>query len=198
MPRPQRTFTATEIADTRYRYEETDELLVSIADRLGIGERTLQRYIARWKWRPRLPKPQSPPASIETSGPDHAQPAVVPCAVAPDVAQVAQSIRAVVEQEVAAIAAIVAKLPRSANSIEADRVARTLATLTRTLQEALRLGAPASSEDNADDGRGPSDPDEFIREVARRLEEFAQRLEDDGSAGAASPHAGAPRQTLGR
>ena len=61
--------------------------------------------------------------------------------VVPDVAQVAQNIQAIVQQEVATIAAIVAKLPRSANSIEADRIARTLATLTRTLQEALRLNA---------------------------------------------------------
>ena len=93
----------------------------------------------------------------------------------PDIAQVAQNIQAIVQQEVAAIAAIVAKLPRSASSIEADRIARTLATLTRTLQEALRLNAPkASSEEQTDDGRGPDDPDEFILEVARRLDEFAE------------------------
>ena len=64
MPRPPRTFTAAEIADARHRYEETDEPLIPIADRLGIGERTLHRYITRWGWRRRLPKPPPPPAAV--------------------------------------------------------------------------------------------------------------------------------------
>ena len=192
MSRPPRTFTAAAIADARYRYEETDEPLVLIAERLGIGERTLNRYVARLKWRRRLPKPSPPPEPAHESKPDSALP-VVPVVV-PDVAQVAQNIQAIVQQEVAAIAAIVAKLPRSASSIEADRIARTLATLTRTLQEALRLKAPkASSEEQTDEGRGPDDPDAFILEVARRLEEFARRGEDAGDSGVAAPLSGAPR-----
>lgn len=183
MSRPPRTFTVAEIADTRHRYEETDEPLISIAERLRIGERTLQRYIARWKWRPRLPKPSPPPTPMEQSEPDHA-----PSAVVPDVAQVARSIQAIVQQEVATIAAIVAKLPRSASSVEADRIARTLATLTRTLQEALQLNAPkASSEEPTNDERGPADPDEFLRELARRMDAFARARTGGGLPAAGEP-----------
>ena len=55
MPVPPRTFASEALADARYRYEETKEPVAEIADRLGIGERTLYSNIRTWGWRQRRP-----------------------------------------------------------------------------------------------------------------------------------------------
>jgi hypothetical protein len=53
---------------------------------------------------------------------------------------------------------------------EAERRARTLATLARTLKEVTRLRADAKEMTPADDDTVPRDLDEFRRELSRRLD----------------------------
>jgi hypothetical protein len=91
-----------------------------------------------------------------------------------EVLQAAEAVQVTAQRGVAAIGLIVAKLGPSVNTAEAERIARTLATLTRTLQEVLRLTAPYAPSDESSNDRGPDDPDEFAQELVRRIGEFAR------------------------
>src|SRR3954468_5895409 len=110
MPVAPRIFTPAEIADTRFRYVESDEPLVSIAKRLGTSEKTLSRNIRTWGW----------PYRRQTVRREMAQPAPIPVALTPpapgsedEVA--AADIELTVQREVTAIRMIVARLPVSTN-----------------------------------------------------------------------------------
>jgi hypothetical protein len=167
---PPRSFSRAALADARHRYEETKESVASIAVRLGVGERTMHTNIHKWGWRLRRPS-----QSAALRGGASAAPAAVALPiVSPDAAAVAENIQRTVQREIAAIASIVASLgPASANTSQAERAARVLATLTRTLQEVLRLTATEATPDEKTNDRGPDDPDEFLRDLARRLDAFA-------------------------
>jgi len=188
MPVPPRSFSPAALADARYRYEETKERVASIAERLGIAERTLHTNIRRWNWRLRkqpLPKVTPPARKAEESL--SAPPAVTLSAAELEALRTAETIQSTVQRAVAAIGLIVAKFPPSANAAESERAARSLAMLTRTLQEVLRLTTPQAPADEPTHDRGPDDPDEFARELVRRMDEFARRrqasLRDEPVAG---------------
>ena len=59
---------------------------------------------------------------------------------------------------------IVARLPKGRNVSAAERSARALATLTRTLQEVIRLRPKQTAPEPKND-RGPDDDNEFVREL---------------------------------
>jgi hypothetical protein len=195
MSKPPRSFAPADLADARYRYEETNETVASIARRLGIGERTLHSNIVFWGWHQRRqPRPNVTPRArkAEERAPEPvAPPAVVVPTLTPEAEKVAEDIQSTVQREVAAIGMIVARLGPSTNSAQAERASRVLATLTRTLQEVLRLRSPQtpiepSAEPTHD--RGPDDPDEFLIDLARRMDAFAAaragtRLPDSGGSG---------------
>ncbi|MEA2876070.1 MAG: hypothetical protein QOF14_1266 [Hyphomicrobiales bacterium] len=171
MPRPPRIFAPAALADARYRYEETMEPFASIAARLGIGERTLHTNIRAWGWRRRRPAGAKAANAEAASAP--AASGITLSALELEVLRAAETVQATAQRGVAAIGLIVAKLGPSVNTAEAERIARTLATLTRTLQEVLRLTTPYAP-DEPDNDRGPDDPDEFARDLLRRLDEFAR------------------------
>jgi hypothetical protein len=50
-------FTPELIAHGRYRYENTDEPVASIAIDFDVHERTMRDYILQWKWTPRKERP---------------------------------------------------------------------------------------------------------------------------------------------
>jgi hypothetical protein len=186
MPVPPRSFSRAALADARHRYEETREPVDDIATRLGIGTRTLHTNIRRWKWRLRRPQvPYTSPPACKADEPASAQapPAPALAIVSPDAAAVAEDIQHTLQRAIAAIRSLVATLaPGSANIADAERVARVLAILTRTLQEVLRMTAaePAPDEPTPDEpthDRGPDHPDEFIQDLSRRLDEFARRAQ---------------------
>ena len=187
MPDPRYIHISPEkIAEGRRRYEETNEHNEDIAAFLGISPSTLKSRRREWSWRPRLTNRSGPPAPASNTTP--AEEAVYQ-AILNDALPEAARIRRTVECELAAIAHIVAKLqPGSAQLAEVERSARVLASLTRTLQEVIRLGdtnGEAASAEHADD-RPPADSDQFLRELARRLDEFARRAQGSGTAIAAS------------
>jgi hypothetical protein len=70
------------------------------------------------------------------------------------------------------------------NNAEADRTARTLASVARTLREIAALNQPdeVTPPDESDDDPVPDDIDEFREALARRIEAFvaARRAADDG------------------
>lgn len=84
----------------------------------------------------------------------------------------AQRVQRVVERELEAIDRVLNAIG-AADSAEAERSARTLASLARALKEVMRLNAPEETPEADDDDAVPRDLDEFRRELARRLEALA-------------------------
>ena len=172
MPVPARIFTPEQDANARYRYEETDESNASIARSLRVSERTFSRYVVKCGWvRRRQPlrrnmlQPPPPPVSP------------TPPAPTPADAAAAADIEATAHRAVEAIRMLAARLPKGRNVSAVERIARALATLTRTLQDVIRLRSMQTTQTatESQDDRPPEDPDEFARELLRRLELFNAR-----------------------
>lgn len=163
------------IAEGRRRYVETNEHNDDIAAFLGMSPSTFKSRRREWGWPARGShgfKPQT--AATETTAAEQA----VYQAILNDALPEAERIRRTVECELAAIAHIVAKLEPGAKQLrEVERSARVLASLTRTLQEVIRLGEPNGEGAPADhdDDRPPAEPDEFVRDLVRRMDEFTRR-----------------------
>ena len=106
--------------------------------------------------------------------------------------QLQQQLRQAIERELAAIDTILAELGASEGpSPAAERTARTLASLTRTLKEVNRLHEAAAGTGGAksvaartaadtDDDDMPRDIDEFRRELTRRIDAFVASRTDAG------------------
>lgn len=74
-----------------------------------------------------------------------------------------------VERELDGVERVLGLLkPQDGN--EAERAARTLASLARTLREIVSLDDKPSAEPEDDDDAGPRDMDEFRRDLARRID----------------------------
>jgi hypothetical protein len=181
MPVPPRAISPEMLAEARRLYEQTRVPVDDIAAMLGIGARSFYTRLRKWDWKRRMLRiPQASPPALADSAPlprtepvaDAPQPTAV---VAPPV-PVAERIQRAVERELHAVEQIVAKLRPSTDAGEAERAARVLASLARTLQEVARLDrVPAATEQaKEDDDRGPDDADDFIRGLARRMDEFAR------------------------
>jgi hypothetical protein len=93
--------------------------------------------------------------------------------------------RAVLE-ELRAVEAMRAKLKR--NPADAERTARTLSSLTETLQKLQRLQYTLPETELKDDDDMPADIDEFRNELARRINAFVDsRTGGDDAEGVAAP-----------
>jgi hypothetical protein len=101
-----------------------------------------------------------------------------------------ERIERLVEKELAAEEAVRAQLgPLPRLPVDAERAARTLATLTQTLQALARLrcGLPPDGGFDDDDDM-PRDIDEFRRDLARRIDAFvASRTEPRDAQGDSGP-----------
>src|SRR5688572_5749757 len=163
------------IAEARRRYEQTTEHSDDIAAFLGISPSTFKSRRRQWGWRPRRAHRFEPQTSASEAP---AAEQTLYQAILNDARPAAERIRRTVECELAAIAHIVAKLQPGGTQLGAvERSARVLASLTRTLQEVVRLGetnGEAAPAEHADD-RPPAEPDEFVRDLVRRMDEFARR-----------------------
>jgi len=99
---------------------------------------------------------------------------------------VARLYRAVLD-ELAAVETLRAQLKREPQSRHgAEHTARTLSSLTETLQKLQRLQCAVSPTGSYDDDM-PADIDEFRRELARRIEAFVAGRPDPGDAGGSVP-----------
>jgi hypothetical protein len=197
---------AERIAQGKQLYELTATPVPAIAALIGVSHRTLGRRVREWGWVPRsaprieadralVAAPPSPPAQSDTA----------PCVAAATAGETetkavlesdlrnenAVRIQQLVASSLAAVGRVLGKVG-PADEGGAERSARTLAAVARTLQEMSAITQPddETPKDDADDDNQPAprDIDEFRRELARRLrgiiESRRQRISGrvDGSA----------------
>jgi hypothetical protein len=188
------------VAECRRLYEETDTSVQEIANRMGVGRSTLHYRIIDWNWTKRRPSWSSPIAAIPAVGTDlTAAPAPAtaiaePCVIAvADRAMLADEppllfatrMQRIIDGELAVIERTLKVLgPNS--SAEADRTMRTLATVSRTVQEIIATAEGQTSKHEAHDDPVPGDIDEFRIALAERIEAFVakRRSADDGGVSA--------------
>ena len=96
----------------------------------------------------------------------------------PNLDSVAARLEAAVEKQLREVEGLRgASTPRGKRSAEAERVARTLATLTETLFKVRRLRQPGGSQITDDDDL-PADIEGFRRALAHRIEAFVKSRTD--------------------
>lgn len=178
------------------RMYENGERRQAIAVSLEMSEAALDALIRREGWRRKRrvkPAVDGGTARREAGAPASADPGdgQSPATVqtGPEQlprADVAAAITRAVERELAAIDAVLAKLgagPQDAG--DAERTARTLASLARALKElkALDGGRDERSEGESERDDMPRDIDEFRRELARRMDALVACGADGGVPG---------------
>ena len=160
------------------RMYEAGEHRVTIAVRLGLERSVLDAVVAQEKWRRERRSKAAPGRQARRERPAVHHKAsregpTQPTSVEPGRAELAATITRAVERELAAIDAVLSRLGgEGERSSEAERTARTLASLARALKELKQLDAsgpePRGSPPEHDDM--PRDIDEFRRELARRMD----------------------------
>jgi hypothetical protein len=189
-----RAFTPELMENGRYRYEETDEPVVSIAVDFAVHERTFRAYTKKWGWRQRKDRPPvdlspalralaeaeataAPPVASADEAAD--PPVLAPEPAADATLSLIARLHGAVDKELAAVERMRAYLGHAAQEpADAERTARTLATLARTLNEVQRLRGVAALPMDQDDDDIPTDIDEFRRAIARRMDAFVESWGD--------------------
>jgi hypothetical protein len=155
------------IAEVRKLYEGTDVPNADLAALCGLGVSTFIRRARLWGWRPRNGHARSydlvAKAEVESI-----REAAAPEVVIAENETLIDRVRAAVEREIVAIEAVLARVESARlRSTDAERAARTLATLVKTLREVAAL----QREDKPENEKGEAEADEF-----RDLEEFRAEL----------------------
>lgn len=189
----------------RYEYEETNTPIADLAVRADMSTWTFHRCVRDLKWSMRVPgrggvrhstplstfagkreaavagskgastKPSRVDSTCSESVPSSSGPARAPL----DRQQLAARIQRSIERELDAIERVL-DLLQPQNGNEAERAARTLAALARTLREVATLDTDPAAEADPDDDAGPRDMEEFRRELTRRMESIiAERADQD-------------------
>jgi hypothetical protein len=177
----------------RYLFEETEAAMADIAFELGIHKGTVPVVAKRRGWKRYVPPPRDVlPATrilVETeslerqretaqSGPEveRAQP---DGASGESESDVVARLRRAVLNELTVIESLRDRLKNEPQSrVAAERTARTLSTLTDTLQKLQRLQYVVPASGSLYDI--PADIDEFRNELARRIEAFVASRTDEG------------------
>jgi hypothetical protein len=168
----------------------TETPVPDIATMMGISPRTLTRRVAEWA---------RPPRSAPRHTTDRALVAVAPAVAVVNAASAADDALSP-EARTAANAARIQKIvTRGLDAVErvldqvgpsdqggAERSARTLAAVARTLQEMAAITQPdeGAPPDETDDDPVPRDIDEFRNELARRIHALIDARQDGGNGSA--------------
>ena len=182
----------------RHLFEETDATLTDIAFELGIHKGTVPDVAERLGWKRYVPPLRDiPPATrilLEAEALEHRREQVTAdiaredegTAIQPDgggndpgPADLVARLRRAVLNELTVVESLRERLKNEPQGqVAAERTARTLSTLTDTLQKLQRLQCAVPH--NGPDYDMPADIDEFRLELARRIEAFVASRADDG------------------
>jgi hypothetical protein len=171
-------------ARARYLFEETDRSLADIAFELGIHKCTVPDVAKRRGWKRYVPPPRDVLPAVRVlvaaeslerraqSDPDvRALPAQPDGASGESESDLVTRLRRAVLNELAVVESLRDRLKNEPQSqVAAERTARTLSTLTDTLQKLQRLQCTVPA--HGPDYDIPDDIDEFRNELARRIEAF--------------------------
>jgi hypothetical protein len=182
----------------RQRYENTDDPMSHIAADVGKSRGTLYKIakLEGWQLREdRPPRDLSPALKLDLRATEAVANTASEASLAEDRStdpdtppdSIAARLEAAVEKELRQVEDLRSQSPpRGKRSAEAERVARTLATLTETLFKVRRLRQPGGSQASNDDDL-PSDPDGFRLALAHRIEVFVRSRMDEGVHGPDQP-----------
>jgi hypothetical protein len=162
------------VEQARKLYEGTSLPIRDIASMLGLGVSTFVKRTRLWGWKPRNKRvaeyDAAAAADIDLSAiREVAAPAI---AVAENETLI-DRVRAAVEREIVAIEAVLARVEGARlRSTDAERAARTLATLVKTLREVAALQRDEKPETQSGEGGEDEfrDLEEFRSELAERLD----------------------------
>jgi hypothetical protein len=206
-------YTEAVVAALRQRYENTDQLMTSIAAEFGIGLRTLGRMAHTQGWRKRSLRTRGLPIAVQlleeakalaTSA--HSRESGNPALAEHPSEELGPRFRGDEREKSSPIDRLEALVVKEIEAEEAahaqrrgkhsvaktsERNARTLATLTQTLHALQRMRAgenPEHENFNDDYDDMPRDLDEFRRDLARRIDAFvASRTDGNDAGGNAEP-----------
>ena len=158
-------------AEAKRLYENTLTPMADIAAMMGVCRSTLDNRVREWKWKKRAASGTAVDIARAVRGNVAAtmtQAAKLPVSEEKRLA-LAERIQGVVEEQMNAVARVVERLG-AADDAEAERTARTLASLSRTMREIAALITPDTPPPNeTDNDPVPLDIDELREELARRL-----------------------------
>jgi len=197
-----KSFSPELIENGRYRYEETDEPVAAIAADFDVSDRYFRKLIVRWNWKKRKDRPprglpaavrleieaekavqaelaakaarEEVPSGKPVAGNNVASPAAAATEPAPP--SVAERLEQEIERQLADVERMRTQSTGMLTPADAERTARTLASLSETLIKVQRLRRP-----DAPGGRCahcaayddlPHDMDAFRVELARRIDAF--------------------------
>jgi hypothetical protein len=167
-----------EISRARALYEGTEIPVRDIAKMLGIGLTTLHRKINRWGWVPRNARLRGLDAAAKADIPvEEIAALAAPHVVTVEKETLIDRVRAAVEREIVAIEAVLTRVEGARlRSSDAERAARTLATLVKTMREVAALQRDEKPETEIGESGQESGRDEF-RDLEAFRAELAERLD---------------------
>lgn len=169
------------IAEVRKLYEGTDVPVRDLASLCGLGVTTFLRRVDLWGWKRRKLRMKDYDAAAQVEVESIREAAAPALRIAENETLIGR-VRAAVEREIVAIEAVLARVEGARlRSTDAERAARTLATLVKTLREVAALQRDENTEAEGDDGSEDEfrDLEEFRSELAERLDRL-RRSRDAG------------------
>ncbi|MBX3514331.1 MAG: hypothetical protein KIT15_06050 [Xanthobacteraceae bacterium] len=159
------------IAEVRQLYEGTNVPVRDLASICGLGVTTFLKRVKLWGWKPRNYRMRDYDAAAQRDIESIREIAAPAIAVAENETLI-DRVRAAVEREIVAIEAVLARVEGAKlRSTDAERAARTLATLVKTLREVAALQRDEKPEQASGEGEDEfRDLEEFRSELAERLD----------------------------
>lgn len=181
------------IAEAKRLYELTDTPVPAIAAMLGVARRTLERRVRTLKWTPRsAPRIEADRAALAAPLEPLALGTPDTAFAASDAATLRSANAVRIQRLVASSLDAVDRVLTKVGPVDeggAERSARTLAAVARTLQEMSGISQPTieTPHDDADnDDPLPRDIDEIREELARRIHALID--EEESRADGAGDH----------
>jgi hypothetical protein len=165
------------IAEVRKLYEGTDVPVRDLATLCGLGVTTFLRRVEQWGWKRRKLRMQDYDNAAKAEVAEIREIAKPMIAIAENESLI-DRVRAAVEREIVAIETVLARVEGARlRSSDAERAARTLATLVKTLREvaALQRDEQPETETGAAGHDEFRDLEAFRAELAERLDRIRRR-----------------------